>query len=691
MASSTTTNHAAAWLFVGAILVGGVTAAYLYTREPDPSASGEVAAIAQDSAAGSETTTAPDSGDKAASQEITESPAEKSADSGEATPPSFDVLRVEQDGSAVVAGTAPQGSMVVLLANGEEIATGTAGAGGDFAIVLDEPLGKGDYELTLQAKDSSGLMIMSNETGVVSVPEEGGELLAMVTEDGKASRVMQAPAGDAEQSETAAIQTPAADAPATEAPAAEMQAEEKSADEKAMETAKLDQGSEAAMTKEAAPAEEKQAEQPTQAQEPNIAPVLVQAVDVDGGSMYIAGSGAPNRDVNIYLDDDYLGTTKVTAGGTFLLEAAKALDSGNYTIRADMLDEKGATVARRASVELQHQIDTQTALQAAPAEEKTPGIMEKAEAELEAVEDKAVEMAKAATDAVEKEAAEVVETAKAETEAVEEKAAEVMATAKTEVETAEEKAVEMAKAATEAVENEAAAVMDTAKTATEAVEEKAADAMETAKSEVEVVEDKAAEVMEEAKVEAEVVEEKAEEMAAEVMEAAEAEAEAVEEKAAGAMEMAKAEAEAVEGKAGEVMETAKTEMEAVEENAVAAVENSATGSEQATSQEAASLAERMEPKSSDDDTAAMAKTDNQAQNTEKTASAQQPQAPVIQSGASVIIRRGDNLWRISRRMLGKGVQYTVIFDANRDQIEDPDLIFPGQVFDVPGATAEDQG
>ena len=49
----------------------------------------------------------------------------------------------------------------------------------------------------------------------------------------------------------------------------------------------------------------------------------------------------------------------------------------------------------------------------------------------------------------------------------------------------------------------------------------------------------------------------------------------------------------------------------------------------------------------------------------------------------VEIRRGDNLWRISRRLYGQGIRYTVIYDANRNVISDPNLIFPGQVFVVP--------
>ncbi|MCJ2121808.1 LysM peptidoglycan-binding domain-containing protein [Methylobacterium sp. J-077] len=47
------------------------------------------------------------------------------------------------------------------------------------------------------------------------------------------------------------------------------------------------------------------------------------------------------------------------------------------------------------------------------------------------------------------------------------------------------------------------------------------------------------------------------------------------------------------------------------------------------------------------------------------------------------ISRGDNLWRISQRTYGRGERYTVIYDANQDQIRDPDRIYPGQIFILP--------
>ncbi|HEX6144052.1 MAG TPA: LysM peptidoglycan-binding domain-containing protein, partial [Geminicoccaceae bacterium] len=49
----------------------------------------------------------------------------------------------------------------------------------------------------------------------------------------------------------------------------------------------------------------------------------------------------------------------------------------------------------------------------------------------------------------------------------------------------------------------------------------------------------------------------------------------------------------------------------------------------------------------------------------------------------VIVQPGNSLWRIARRLTGRGMTYVHIFDANRTQIRDPDLIYPGQVFEVP--------
>lgn len=58
-------------------------------------------------------------------------------------------------------------------------------------------------------------------------------------------------------------------------------------------------------------------------------------------------------------------------------------------------------------------------------------------------------------------------------------------------------------------------------------------------------------------------------------------------------------------------------------------------------------------------------------------------AAPAQSGGSRVIARGDSLWALSRLAYGDGARYAVIFKANRDKINNPNLIYPGQTFVMP--------
>jgi len=63
----------------------------------------------------------------------------------------------------------------------------------------------------------------------------------------------------------------------------------------------------------------------------------------------------------------------------------------------------------------------------------------------------------------------------------------------------------------------------------------------------------------------------------------------------------------------------------------------------------------------------------------------QPLAP-----GSTVVQPGNSLWVIAHRAYGAGMRYTVIFEANKSQIRDPNLIYPGQVINVP-ASADSKG
>jgi nucleoid-associated protein YgaU len=60
-----------------------------------------------------------------------------------------------------------------------------------------------------------------------------------------------------------------------------------------------------------------------------------------------------------------------------------------------------------------------------------------------------------------------------------------------------------------------------------------------------------------------------------------------------------------------------------------------------------------------------------------------PSVAVIPEIRTTTIVQGDNLWRISRKIYGQGIRYTWIYDANTDQIRNPNLIYPGQIFVMP--------
>ena len=63
---------------------------------------------------------------------------------------------------------------------------------------------------------------------------------------------------------------------------------------------------------------------------------------------------------------------------------------------------------------------------------------------------------------------------------------------------------------------------------------------------------------------------------------------------------------------------------------------------------------------------------------------QRAAAPAPDAGPGrVVVQPGQTLWRLARTAYGQGTQYSAIYLANRDQIKDPHLIYPGQAFAIP--------
>lgn len=266
--------------------------------------------------------------------------------------PSFDVVRVESNGSIVVAGNAAPNSKVEILNGSTVLGSTVAGPDGAFVIVLDDPLKPGDYTIALRST-AGDVVTPSVQTAVVSVPKDAaGQVLAMVEEPGKPAELLTVPAPETKPAAPAAGDQAAA--PAAEAPAATAPAETAPAAPAEVDTA-------------AAPAPAAPATPPAVAvAEPKI---VVEAVEIDGNKIFVAGLADAGRKVRAYANDILLGDAVTSPDGHFLVEATRDIPVGSYTIHVDGLDADGVKVVARAAVPFEREPGDVVAA-VAPAETK---------------------------------------------------------------------------------------------------------------------------------------------------------------------------------------------------------------------------------------------------------------------------------------------------------------------------------
>ncbi|AZN99049.1 LysM peptidoglycan-binding domain-containing protein [Mesorhizobium sp. M9A.F.Ca.ET.002.03.1.2] len=248
--------------------------------------------------------------------------------------PSFDVVRVESNGSIVVAGNAAPNAKVEILNGSTVLGSTVAGPDGAFAIVLDDPLKSGDYTITLRSMTPDNVVTPSVQTAVVSIPQNpSGQVLAMVEEPGKPSELLTVPTAETKPEAPAAgdqAAAPAPEAPAAAAPAAPAPAAPAAP----------------AATDPAAP----EPAPPAPAAAVAEAKIIVEAVEIDGNKIFVAGLADPGRKVRAYANDILLGDAKTSPDGHFLVEATRDIPVGTYTIHVDALDADGVKVVARAAV-----------------------------------------------------------------------------------------------------------------------------------------------------------------------------------------------------------------------------------------------------------------------------------------------------------------------------------------------------
>jgi nucleoid-associated protein YgaU len=86
------------------------------------------------------------------------------------TPPSFDIVKVDPGGHAVIAGRAAPGAKVEVLDGDKSLGEVTADSRGEWVLVPTSPMTPGDRQLTLEATDpATGAKTKSTDTVALSV------------------------------------------------------------------------------------------------------------------------------------------------------------------------------------------------------------------------------------------------------------------------------------------------------------------------------------------------------------------------------------------------------------------------------------------------------------------------------------------------------------------------------------------
>ena len=480
--------------------------------------------------------------------------------------PSFDLVRIDPDGSAVIAGRVAPAASVTLMIDGAEVATVLPDGNGKFVAMFTLPASAAGRMLTMVAKMPDGTVMPSQSS------------VALAATAPVAVAAADAGTVTAEASTTATVAAPAQAATADAATA-------DAATGGTTALAVTDQGVKVLQTGTEVPADV-------------AANVVLQTIAYPSAAeVQFAGHGAVGGFVRLYLDNAALGAAVgVAADGSWSMTLS-GIEPGLYTLRVDQLDAAGKVTSRFET----------------PFKREAPEAL--AAASAAAVPAVAAAAAAAATTTADAGAA--TTTADAETAATTADAGAATTTADAAGTTA---------AATDAPATATATAIDTTA--------KVADAAPAAATSTTATDTAAAVATADAGT-------------------------------ATAPETATADASA----------PAATTAEAAKSTAPATKAATATATTTAAATPKADAGAAATATTTAD---ATAKADTAVAAT--TAVAPTPPPPV-----TITVQPGYTLWGIAKAHMGGGVMYVQVFDANRDKIRNPDLIYPGQVFTMPAA------
>ena len=316
--------------------------------EPEAAADGETDTAkppAQDTAAAPDSATAEAAPDETASESssaeaATDTPAEPL--SSQLSAPKFDVVRIEDDGSALIAGQADGRGHVILSVDGVEQAEARADLSGtgQFVIFAFIP-STGDQQslkLHLYAEDGSGPVVSAQTVFVAPATAAATATDSTAAPVQEEVTVSESPDTAAEtDTETEAdteteTDTEIETGTGTETASTDVASPEAKAD-KAPATVILADEDGVRVLQDGAPSAAKPA-------------VTIDTISYSSnGDVILGGRGQAGNFVRIYLDNQFLATSKIAADGYWALELSD-IEPGIYTLRVDELNAAGDVVSR---------------------------------------------------------------------------------------------------------------------------------------------------------------------------------------------------------------------------------------------------------------------------------------------------------------------------------------------------------
>ena len=282
--------------------------------------------------------------------------------------PSFDVVRIDPQGAAVIAGTAAPGAEVILRADGVEVGRAKADLTGNFVALFDMPPSDAPRSLSAESVVEGGEAVASAGTVLIAPvrPAPPVQVAEAEPEPAPEPEAVTEPEAEPEVVADAAVEEEAAPVieETTELADAEPSADEETNTNADVAVAEVEapEGAEPVAEPEVAQPEAptivladdsgitvlQGAEQPAvPSQSPQVAANLV--IDTitydDSGEVALAGRGQGAGFARVYLDGRPVQTVQIAPDGTWRTPLPD-VDAGVYRLRIDELDAEGTVTSR---------------------------------------------------------------------------------------------------------------------------------------------------------------------------------------------------------------------------------------------------------------------------------------------------------------------------------------------------------